>query len=63
MVFRKSEGVGGVSGCQLGPAVVFRDGVVVTQLGHFIGGLEEKQVGDLLDVVAEPTPASLGTWA
>lgn len=39
-------------GSQFGPAIVFGDGVVVTQLGHLIGQLEKEEVGDLLHVVA-----------
>jgi len=32
------------------------DGVVITQLRHLVGELEEEQVGDLFDVVAVTDP-------
>ena len=44
---------------QLGPGKLFRDGVVEAQLGHLVGELEKKQVGDLLDVVAVTDPRVL----
>jgi hypothetical protein len=39
------------------PGEFFRDGVLEAKFGHFLGELEEEQVGDLLDVVAV-TPRS-----
>ncbi len=44
---------------QLGPLEGNRDRVVEAQLGHLVGKLEEKQVGDLLHVVAVTDPRVL----
>lgn len=44
---------------QHGPSIGVRDRIIETQLGHLVSELEEKQVGDLLDVVAVTDPRVL----